>query len=230
MTTPFTPRRPRSFVGTYRPRIDALEKASGQAEYLDDVAQGNRFPGMLHAKILRSPFPHARIARLDTARAAAVPGVHDVLTFADPEVAALKSTSNAWTSANTASYDQMYFPSLHDRQVLGDGATWVGDESGVVVAAETEAQAAEALRQLDIEWEVRPFVLDLRAALADEAPAIHPEMNPGGNVLPADPISGRAMLVDKGNVDAASDDATSWSRWPPATIARITLASTPGAA
>ena len=203
MTTPFTPRHPRSFVGTYRPRIDAFEKASGQAEFLDDVAQGNRFPGMLHAKILRSPLPHARIARLDTTRAAALPGVHDVLTYADPDVAGLRPTTSAWTSANTAAYDKMYFPSLRDRKVLADTATWVGDKFGVAVAAESETQAAEALRLLDIEWDVRPFALDPLAALADGAPAIHPEINPGGNVLPCDPIGGGQCYVDKGDVDAA---------------------------
>ena len=206
MTTPFTPRRPRAFVGTYRPRIDAHEKAGGQAEFLDDVTSSGRFPGMLHAKILRSPLPHARIARLDTTRAASLPGVHDVLTYADPDVAGLKPTTSAWTSANTASYDKMYFPSLRDRKVLADTATWVGDKFGVAVAAETEAQAADALRSLDIEWDVRPFVLDPLAALADDAPAIHPEINPDGNVLPCDPIGGGQCYVDKGDVDAAWAD------------------------
>ena len=203
MAQPFRQRQARDVVGTYRPRIDGFEKASGQAEYLDDIAQPIRFPGMLYAKLLRSPYPHARIARLDTSRAEALPGVHCVLTYADPEMAALKPTTSSWTSANTASYDKMYYPNLQDRRILGDTATWAGDKFGVAVAAESEELADQALRLLDIDWEVRPFVLDPLEALAEGAPVLHPEINPGGNVLPCEPIGGGQCFTDKGNVDAA---------------------------
>ena len=58
---------------------------------------------VLYAKVLRSPYPHARIISLDTSKAEALPGVHCVLTYDDPEVAALPTTCCAWTSVNTAS-------------------------------------------------------------------------------------------------------------------------------
>ena len=206
MAAPFEQRRPREFVGGYRPRVDAREKASGQAEFLDDIAQPIRFPGMLYAKILRSPHPHARIRRLDTRRAEALAGVHCVLTYTDPEVAALKPTTSSWTSANTASYDKMYYPNLLDRRILAPTATWAGDKFGVAVAAESEAKATEALRLLDIDWEELPFVLKPGEALAEDAPVIHPEINPEGNVLPCEPIGGAQCFVDKGDVDAVWSD------------------------
>ena len=101
------PRVPKKFVGTYRPRIDGWEKASGRALYLDDLALRSRFPGLLYARVLRSPHAHARIKRLDVSRAEALPGVHAVLTFQDPEVASLKPTNSGWTPFFTSSYDRM---------------------------------------------------------------------------------------------------------------------------
>ena len=55
----------RKYVGTYRPRIDGWDKASGNAEFFDDIALRIRFPGMLYARVLRSPYAHARIKHLD---------------------------------------------------------------------------------------------------------------------------------------------------------------------
>ena len=207
---PFVPRDARRYVGTYRPRIDGPDKASGRAEYLDDVALGIRFPGLLHAKVLRSPFPHARILRMDTAKAEALPGVHCVLTYADPEMAALKPTTNAWTSMNTAGYRQMYWPSLRDRRVLSDHVTWAGDEAGAVVAAESEEIAEEALRLLEVEWEELPFALRPEDALAEDAPLIHPEINPANNLFPVAEDTQEDVFYERGDVEAgfAAADVT----------------------
>ena len=199
---PFVPRDQRRYVGTYRPRVDGADKASGRAEYLDDIALGIRQPGMLHAKVLRSPYPHARIVSIDTSRAEDLPGVHCVLTYADPEVAALKPTNNAWTSMNTAGYRQMYWPSLRDRRVLSDHVTWVGDEAGAVVAAETEEIAEEALRLLDVEWEELPFALRPEDALAADAPLIHPEINPRSNLFPVAEDTQEDVFYERGDVAA----------------------------
>lgn len=187
MSEGFSSRLARKYVGTYRPRTDGWEKASGRAEYLDDIGLKIRFPGMLYAKVLRSPHPHARIRSLDASKAKRLAGVHAVLTYDDPEVASLKKTSNAWTSIITTPYDRYTCAKYNDRRVLSDHVRWVGDEAGVVVAAETEEIADEALKLLDIEWEVLPFVLDLIEATKPDAPVIHPEINPEGNVLPAEP-------------------------------------------
>src|SRR5262249_60107574 len=76
---------PPAVVGRSVPRLDALDKVTGRARYVSDLV----LPGMLHAALARSPHAHARVARIDTARARAMPGVAHVitgddLTFCDP--------------------------------------------------------------------------------------------------------------------------------------------------
>ncbi|HEX9117491.1 MAG TPA: molybdopterin cofactor-binding domain-containing protein, partial [Anaerolineae bacterium] len=203
MSAPFKQRVQRKFVGEYRPRIDGLEKASGAAMYADDIALPHAFPGLLYARILRCPYPRARIVRLDTRRAESLPGVHAILTYQDPEVARLKPTNAGWTDGvDTLTHKRMRWPMFRDRRVLGDYGTWVGDEVGVAVAAESEQIAEEALRLLDIEWEVLPFILDAEAAMRPGAPILHPEITPN-NILPDDPRGGPAVFVEKGNVEQA---------------------------
>src|ERR687897_2972451 len=67
------------YVGQSVPRVDGIEKVTGKAKFLGDL----NVPGMLHAKILRSPYPHARILSVDASKAEAVPAVAAVLTAAD---------------------------------------------------------------------------------------------------------------------------------------------------
>ena len=190
-----------SLVGSYSPRIDGLEKAGGRADYLADLAVGMRAQGLLHASCLRSPYPAARIVGLDTSRAEAVPGVVAVLTFRDDEVRRLKPTNASWTPFFTSSYERMTWPCYRDRRVLGDTAHWAGDEVGVVVAAETKAAADAALAALEVEWEERPFVLDLQKALEPGAPLVHPEINPEGNTLPPPPPLTGPTFLERGDVD-----------------------------
>ena len=68
--------QPLKTVGRATPRIDAVERVTGKATYTRDV----RLPGMLYARVLRSPHPHARVRSIDTSRAAALPGVKAVIT------------------------------------------------------------------------------------------------------------------------------------------------------
>lgn len=201
MTHVYEPRVPRTYVGTYRPRIDGLEKASGKARYASDLTVGSRVPGILYAKVLRSPFPHARIKSIDASRAAHLQGVADVLTFEDADVASLKPTNAGWTDGvDTLSYERMMWRRFRDRRVLGAHARWVGDEVGAVVAAESEVIAEEALRLIKVDWEVLPFVLDHSAAMAPGAPVLHPELG-DTNVLPEDTVGGGDIFLDKGDVD-----------------------------
>ena len=207
MSGGFSPRTKRRFIGAYQPKIEGREKASGQAEYLDDIAMGIKFPGLLHARILRSPHAHARIRGLDIGAARALPGVRDILTYTDNEIASLRGTTCAWTSVNTASCDKMYFPGYKDHRVLSDHVCWYGDEAGVVVAAESEEIAEEALRLIRVDWEVLPFVIDPEEALREGAPVIHPEINPRGNLIPPDEFGGPDVFWDKGDADRALAEA-----------------------
>ena len=184
MAEPFKQRTPYKYVGSYRPRVDGWEKARGEAAYLDDMANKRHFPDLLYAKVLRSPYAHARIKKLDTSKAEALPGVVYVLRYDDPEITGMLPTTNAWTSTHTVPHSRMWYPKYRDRRVLEDTVRWVGDEAGVVVAAETEEIAERALKLLDIEWEVLPFVLDPEEAMAPGAPILHPEIAPDSNILP----------------------------------------------
>ena len=137
-------------VGHDVQRIDGLEKVTGAAQYIADI----RLPHMLEGKILRSPYPHARIVRIDTRRARALPGVFAVVTGED-------TPKRRW-----GSFQQ-------DQYVLAvDKVRYVGDEVAAVAALD-EATAEEAVRLIDIEWEELPAVFDPVEALEPDAPLIH---------------------------------------------------------
>ncbi len=203
MNTPYKPRIHRRFIGGYRPRIDALEKAQGRAPYADDIISERNYPGLLHVRVLCSPYPRARIVRLDASKAAAMPGVKAILTYQDPEVKRMKPTNASWTDGvDTLNYDRMMWRKFKDRQVLGNYATWVGDEVGVAIAAESEHIAEQALKLVEVEWDVLPFVLDPLIASQPEAPVIHPEITPN-NILPPDSVGGPDIFQTKGNAEQA---------------------------
>ncbi|HWR39552.1 MAG TPA: xanthine dehydrogenase family protein molybdopterin-binding subunit [Patescibacteria group bacterium] len=144
-----------SVVGKSVIRKDALDKVLGRTRYSADL----KMPGMLHAKVLRSTVPHARVIRVDTARAEALPGVHAVLTAKD-----------------------VPGPNGHgiifkDEPVLvSDKIRKIGDPLAVV-AAETEAIAAEAIKRIEVEMEELPGVFDPVEAMQDDSPKIHGDSN-----------------------------------------------------
>ena len=138
-------------VGTRRPRFDAGDRVTGRTRFVDDMS----FPGMLHARIVRSPHAHARIVRIDSTRARALPGVRAVITGADMPV---RYGIIPWT--------QDEFPLAVERALhVGDGVA--------AVAAIDEATAARAAELVDVTWEVLPHVLDPEDALAPGAPKVN---------------------------------------------------------
>src|SRR5437879_3624249 len=139
-------------VGKSLPRMDGAGKVTGTAVYAADFA----LPGMLVGKVFRSAEPHARIMRLDTARARALPGVRAVMTAADvPE-----------GRYGGARKDGTVFAS--------DNVRYVGQPVAAVAATTPEAADA-ALAAIEVVYESLPAVLDLDAALAPGAPLIHEE-------------------------------------------------------
>ncbi len=140
-------------------RVDAFERLTGDAKYASDIY----LPGMLYVKILRSPYPHARVKNIDASRAEALPGVKAILTPADvPD-----------------------FP-IHNREtapfltmpVLASTARYAGDEI-LAVAAVDEETAQSALELIKVDYEKLPFVLDAEEAVKETAPKLYPE----GNVI-----------------------------------------------
>ena len=141
-------------IGQPSPRADGPEKATGAALYASDV----QLPGTLFGKVLRSPFPHARIVRVDTSRAEALVGVHAVVTGEDVK-------------------GVLYGRRLRDVPALAwDRARFVGDPVAAVAAEDADI-AQQALNLIDVEYEEVPAVLDPLEAMRDDAPLIHPDVN-----------------------------------------------------
>src|ERR1051325_3212516 len=146
-------------VGASVPRVDGIEKVTGEAKFTGDLA----IPGMLEAKVLRSPLPHALIESIDTRKAESLRGVIAVLTRDD-----LKDI------------DPYYGNCLRDRAVVAtDRVRFVG-EPVAVVAAEDGLTAEEALALIDVRYQELPCVADLDAALAEGAPLLHEQQSGTG--------------------------------------------------
>lgn len=140
-------------IGHKAPRIDGPAKVTGAARYFGDF----RLAGMLEAKVLRSPYAHARITSIDTSQAEAEQGVVAILTGTD-----LKDI------------DPYYGHAVRDRPVVAiDVARFVGDPVAVV-AAETAHAAAAALDLIQVEYETLPAATTIQEALAEGAPRVQP--------------------------------------------------------
>lgn len=164
-----------SAVGSSAPRVDGAAKVSGVALYTADL----ELPGLLHAKVLRSPHPHARLLKVDVSRAAALPGVVAVVTRDDLE-----------------GLNPHYGAVVEDQPVLAmDRVRCVGDLVAAVAAEELEI-AEEAVELIEAEYEPLPAVFDVVEAARPGAPVVHEErfetkaavfreqlnLNAGGNV------------------------------------------------
>lgn len=141
-----------TLIGERTARTDGEAKVRGEAIYGVDYAEA----GMLHAKLLRSPLPAGRILLLDTAEAERLPGVHGVFTARDAPA----------EPAGAVVRDQRLF--------AVDVVRYEGEPIAAVVA-ETPEQARAALEAIRLELEPTPPAGDLEAALADDAPLVHPE-------------------------------------------------------
>jgi xanthine dehydrogenase molybdenum-binding subunit len=140
-------------------RQDAFEKVSGQAVFTRDV----NLPGMLYAKILLSPYAHARIVNIDTSKAEALAGVRDILRYDDADI----EFDNETTFEAARNYNLLTLPRTSE---------FYSHPMGVVVVADSEEICDRALRLLQIEWEERPFILSMEEALKPDAPKIMPEV------------------------------------------------------
>jgi CO/xanthine dehydrogenase Mo-binding subunit len=147
--------------------LDGPDKVTGAARYTFDVS----LPGMLHAKVLRSPYPHARIRSIDTSRAEALLGVVAVVTGAD--VVPLP--------------DPYYGVAIRDQPVVSiDKVRYVGDMVAAVAAIDEET-AYRALALIEVQYEKLPAVMTIDEALAD-----------GGSLLFQEPAGGAPVRVGDG--------------------------------
>jgi xanthine dehydrogenase molybdenum-binding subunit len=150
-----------------RPK-EALDKVTGKAIYTSDVD----VPGMLYAKVFRSPYAHAKIKHMDSSKAEALPGVQAVIRYDDP---------------NIDLHD--YFPKeigwyWWRESILPDTADFFGVRLGAIVVADSEEICDQALKLIGegIEWEQLPIILDPEEPAKPGAPLLHPEINPKNNI------------------------------------------------
>jgi xanthine dehydrogenase molybdenum-binding subunit len=168
-------RRPFRVIGTRVAKLDAVDKVTGAVQYLPDL----EMPGLVWGKILRTPMPHARIRRIDTRAAEALPGVLGVITG--------------------RSVEQHPFGYAKDHLALKPDVVRCIRDEVAAVAAETEAIAAEACRLIEVEYEELPAVFSPAAALRPDAPQIHPQFP--GNLV------NFAYKFTAGDVDRAFGEA-----------------------
>ena len=143
------PVEPLKTVGRATRRIDAVERVTGKAAYTRDV----RLPGMLYARVLRSPHPHARVRRVDTAKAAALPGVKAIITHDNAPV-----WWGAGSIAGGAQYnDEIKKITTQRRYIFNNPVRFVGDAVAAVAAVDRHT-AEEALDLIAVDYEQLPFV------------------------------------------------------------------------
>lgn len=182
-------RSPVSVIGASVPRAEGPDKMTGRAIYAADLS----LPGILWGKILRSPFPHARIARIDASRAWEVPGVRAVLTGQDV-------------------VGRFMGKVLRDMPVLcWDRVRFIGDRVAAV-AAETAEAAEAALDLIAVEYEELPAVFDPLEAMRPEAPRVHQDVASYDgaplHLLATDVPNGQTRLAwRKGNVEQGFREA-----------------------
>lgn len=143
------------YVGRSIARVDAADKVTGKAKFTGDL----NVPGMLHGKILRSPYPHARIRNIDTSKAETLPGVVAILTSRD-----ISDTK----------------PFYSGRPVIAlEKVRYIGEPIAAVAAEDLRA-AEDALSLIEVEYEELPAAIGIDGALAVGAPLVHEEAQ--GNI------------------------------------------------
>jgi 4-hydroxybenzoyl-CoA reductase alpha subunit len=166
-----------NLIGRPTPRVDAPAKVTGQVKYADDI----HLPGMLYAKLLRSPLPHARIKSIDTSEAEVLPGVHAIITGKDlPEKYGI-------------------LPVTQDEEALcTEKVRYVGDPVAAVAAAD-EATAERATELIHVEYEPLPSYMSIEEALQKEGEPIH-DLGLGHNVH-------KVVSLEFGDVDRGFEEA-----------------------
>ena len=173
-------------LGTNMPRMGGVERVVGKGIYGIDL----NLPDALHGGVLRSAHAHARIVRIDTGAAKALPGVRAVVTAADAP-------------------DVRYGRSYIDRYILArDRVRYMGDPVAAV-AADSPALVREALRKIEVVYEPLPVVVDPEAAMEPSAPTIHEDMPLPKNLPEGADVKNVCgyALVDMGDAEKAMAEA-----------------------
>lgn len=140
------------YIGAAVPRIDGVEKVTGEAQYVPDM----KFPGMLYAKLKTSPYAHALIKNIDISKAKSLPGVKAVLTGVD-------------ASQKLGIY-------MVDKSILAVSKVRYYGEAVAAVAAVDIDTAEKAIELIEVEYEPLPVIQDVEEAIKTGATLVHEEM------------------------------------------------------
>ena len=141
---------PYRHIGKYRVRADARDIVTGRCTFLDDYS----VPRMIYAQVLRSPYAHALITKIDVEKARSFPGVHAVITYKDMP----KGWSMGWPVHKDLMAQEVYY---------------VGDPVAVI-AADTVDIARDAMQLIEVEYKQLPAVFDAIESLKPDAPVLYP--------------------------------------------------------
>ncbi len=155
--------KPYKVIGTRPIRHDGTDKVTGRAKYGADI----KLSGMLYGALLRSPHAHATIKSIDTSKAAAVPGVRAVCTNADMPDPADRVID---TGEGMINWKHL------NANVLARGKVLYKGHAVAAVAADNIHIAEEAVKLIEVEYEPLPPVLDVRAAMQDDAPVLNDDI------------------------------------------------------
>lgn len=144
-------------VGCKRKRVEDIRFTQGKGNYVDDI----KLPGMLHGDFVRSQYAHARIKKIDTSRAKALPGVIAVITAEE-----LKPLGLHW------------MPTLAGdvQAVLADGKVCFQNQEIAFVVAENRYITDDAIQLIDVEYEELPVIVDPFQSMAPDAPVLRPDL------------------------------------------------------
>ncbi|HEY1796435.1 MAG TPA: xanthine dehydrogenase family protein molybdopterin-binding subunit [Stellaceae bacterium] len=183
-------------VGTRPIRPDGIEKVIGRAQFGADTVM----PGMLWAKVKRSPHAHAKIKSINYDKALKLPGVKAVITAKDfPDI----KSEEAFVGEGP-----MNFRDLSRNCIAADKALYDG-HAVAAVAATSSAIAEEALDLIDVEYEVLAHVIDVEDAMADGAPVLHDDLfTQGVEPKPTKPSNvAKKIGFNKGNIEEGFKEA-----------------------
>ncbi len=187
-------------IGTRPVRHDGVDKVTGRAQYGADV----RLTGMLHAAMLRSPYAHATVKNIDTSKAEAVPGVRAVVTSAD-----LPDHGDRMVELGEGAVNMRH---LATNVLAGDKVLYKG-HAVAAVAADDVHTAREAVKLIEVEYELLEPVLDVRQAMEPTAPVLNDDVrtqsvggaDPGDDAKPTNVA--KHILFEKGNAAEAFETA-----------------------
>ena len=186
MTTS-TPKKEYKYIGKRVPKAMGVEMVTGQAVYGADVI----LPGMLAGRVLRSPHAHAKIKRIDISKAEKLPGVKAVITSNDIPLSKVTATIVGETPIDLAGITML---------VMARDKVLHHSHGVAAVAAVDQFTAEEALKLIDVEYEVLPPALDLLDAMKPDAPILDPSLktrSPFGQIENEGPtnVAGHSSLV-----------------------------------